>query len=185
MFLIFSRVLEEGLAANSSDRTLSPTYNPALLARGSSLSSDISFLSGVPDDNVSWKTHQTHQSILSSPPPAYKAYITRLTQIIQEDPRRLLAHSYIRYMGDLSGGQIMKWNIRKAYGLTSDQGTKFYDFGILGSEGQTNPTLANIGEVKRIKEWFKNGIDAGVGNDVKLKGSEFRIFFSSYYHVDS
>ena len=38
----------------------------------------------------------------------------------------LLAHSYIRYMGDLSGGQIMKRNIRKAYGLTDEQVSNMY-----------------------------------------------------------
>lgn len=165
-------MLEDGLATNANDSVLSPTYNPALLARSSVLSSDISFLLGVPDDNSSWKTHSTHQTLVSSPPPAFAAYISRLTRIIKEDHRRLLAHSYIRYMGDLSGGQIMKWNIRKAYGLVDDQGTKFYDFGVLGSEGQTNPALANVGEVKKIKEWFKNGIDAGVGDDVEMKGLE-------------
>jgi len=164
-------VLEEGLEANANDGVLSPTYNPALLARGSVLSSDISFLLGVPDDNGSWKTHQTNQTLLLTPPPAFQAYISRLTRIIEDDPRRLLAHSYIRYMGDLSGGQIMKWNIRKAYGLLNNQGTKFYDFGVMGSEGQSDPALANLGEVKRIKEWFKNGIDAGVGNDIELKGA--------------
>ena len=164
------RVLEEGLDANANDSVLSPTYNPALLARGSVLSSDISFLLGVPDDNSSWKTHQTNQTLLLSPPPSFQAYISRLTRIIEDDTRRLLAHSYIRYMGDLSGGQIMKWNIRKAYGLLNDQGTKFYDFGVMGSEGQSDPAVANMGEVKRIKEWFKNGIDAGVGNDMELKG---------------
>ncbi|KAF9783502.1 hypothetical protein BJ322DRAFT_1157114 [Thelephora terrestris] len=165
------KALEAGLAANAYDSVLSPTYNPALLARGSALSSDISFLLGVPDDDRSWKSHQANQALLLSPPPAFRAYISRLTRIIKEDPRRLLAHSYIRYMGDLSGGQIMKGNIRKAYGLTNDQGTRFYNFGVMGSEGQSDPALANMGEVKRIKEWFKNGIDAGVGNDIELKGA--------------
>lgn len=163
------KVLEEGLTAHANDSVLSPTYNPALLARGSTLSSDISSLLGVPDDNSSWKTHQTNQTLLLSPPPAFQACLSRLTRIAEEEPRRLLAHSYIRYMGDLSGGQIMKWNIRRAYGLEGNQGTRFYDFGVLGSEGQSDPPLANMGEVKRIKEWFKNGIDAGVGSDIELK----------------
>jgi heme oxygenase len=149
---------------------MSPTYNPALLARRSAISSDISVLLGLSDDNTSWKTHRVHNTLLSSPPPPYQTYIARLTHLIKDDPRRLLAHSYIRYLGDLSGGQIVKWNIRKTYGLVGEQGTRFYEFGVLGSEGQTNPPLANMGEVKRIKEWFKNGIDAGVGDDVKLKG---------------
>lgn len=163
-------LLEEGLAANANDNVLSPTYNPALLARTSALSSDIALLLGVSDDDSSWKTHPIHQTLISSPPPAFHAYISRLTHLIEEEPRMLLAHSYIRYMGDLSGGQIMKRNIRKAYGLADVQGTTFFEFRVMGSEGETNPPAADADEVKRIKEWFRTGIDAGVGNDFKMKG---------------
>jgi len=163
-------VLEEGLAANANDTVLSPTYNPALLARASTLSSDISILLGVPDDDTSWKSHPTNQTLISSPPPAFHAYISRLAYLIQEEPRRLLAHSYIRYMGDLSGGQIMKRNIRKAYDLAGLQGTTFFEFCVMGGEGKINPPMANMDEVKRIKEWFRRSVDAGVGDDVKMKG---------------
>ena len=165
-------LLEEGLAANANDRVLSPAHNPALLARASALSSDISFLLGV--SNSSWKTHPAHQTLISSPPLALHAYISRLTHLIEEEPRRLLAHSYVRYMGDLSGGQMMKRNIRKAYGLMDERGTSFYEFGIMGSEGKSNPSTANMDEIKRIKEWFRTGIDAGVGNDVEMKGQVYR-----------
>ena len=163
-------MLEEGLATNASDSVLSPTYNPTLFARASALSSDISFLLGVSDDDNSWKTHPTHQTLISSPPPALRAYISRLTHLVEEEPWKLLAHSYVRYMGDLSGGQTTKRNIRKAYDLMDGQGTTFYDFGVMGSEGRNNPSTANAGELKKIKGWFKRGIDTGIGNDVKMKG---------------
>jgi len=161
-------ILEEGLAANADDSVISPAHDPALLARTSALSSDISFLLGVPDDDSSWKSHATHHALISSPPPAFHAYVSRLTHLIEEEPRRLLAHSYVRYMGDLSGGQVTKRNIRKAYGLLDKRGTTFYEF-VMGSEGKSDLPTANVGEVKSIKRWFKNGIDAGVGNDVKVK----------------
>jgi len=157
------------LAANADDSVLSPAYNPALLARASALSADISFLLGVPDDDSSWKSHATHQALISSPPPAFHAYVSRLIHLIEEEPRRLLAHSYVRYMGDLSGGQTTKRNIRRAYGLVDERGTAFYEFVVMGSEGKSDLPPANIGEIKSIKRWFKNGIDAGVGNDVKVK----------------
>lgn len=73
-------------------------------------------------------------------------------------------------MGDLSGGQLTKRNIRGAYGLTDKRGTTFYEFVVMGSEGKSDLPTASVGEVKSIKRWFKNGIDAGVGNDVKVKG---------------
>lgn len=168
-------VLEEGLTANANDRVLSPTYNPALLARASTLSSDISFLLGVSDDDSSWKTHKTHQALISSPPPALHAYISRLTHLVEKEPRRLLAHSYVRYMGDLSGGQMMKRNIRKAYGLVDERGTTFYEFGFMDSEGKSDPSTASMGEIKRIKKWFRGGIDAGIGNDVEMKGGSINL----------
>ena len=65
---------------------------------------------------------------------------------------------------------MMKRNIRKAYGLVNGQGTTFYEFGAMGSGGRSNSSTANMGEIKKIKEWFKSGIDAGVGNNVKMKG---------------
>jgi len=124
---------------------------------------------GVPDDDSSWKNHHTHKALISSPPSVFHAYVSRLTHLIEEEPRRLLAHSYVRYMGDLSGGQTIKRNIRKAYGLVDKRGTTFYEFVVVGSEGKSDLPAANMGEIKRIKRWFKNGIDAGVGNDVKVK----------------
>jgi len=64
---------------------------------------------------------------------------------------------------------MMKRNIRKAYGLVGGQGSTFYDFSVMGSEGKSLPSTADMGEVKRIREWFRNGTDTGVGNDVRLK----------------
>jgi len=68
----------------------------------------------------------------------------------------------------------MKRSIRKAYDLAGVQGTTFFEFCVMGSEGRSNPPMANMDEVKRIKEWFRKGVDAGVGNDVKMKGLAYQ-----------
>lgn len=75
----------------------------------------------------------------------------------------LLSHAYARYLGDLSGGQTIRYTLGKAYGLDLDSasscgpGVTFYEFKELYSSG-----IANQGELKRIKEWFKEGMnDAG------------------------
>jgi len=68
----------------------------------------------------------------------------------------------------------MKRNIRKAYSLTDKRGTSFYEFGAMGSEETSDPSTANMGEIKRIKEWFRSGIDAGVGDDVMMKGQVYQ-----------
>jgi len=54
-------------------------------------------------------------------------------------------------------------------GLMDEQGTSFYEFGVMGSEGKSDPSTANMGEIERIKGWLRSGIDAGVGNDAKTK----------------
>ena len=45
---------------------------------------------------------------------ACKTYIHRLNEVAQNDPYLLVAHHYTRYIGDLSGGQILKNIAEKA-----------------------------------------------------------------------
>jgi len=110
-----------------------------------------------------------HVALLSSFPEPLAAYICRLRKIADSaDPSPLLAHAYVRYMGDLSGGQIIRRRLAKAYGLelsNAGSGLDFYDFKELGGSQR-----ANMPEVKRIKDWFRDGMNAGVGNDPQLKG---------------
>lgn len=60
--------------------------------------------------------------------PATAKYVERLNDLVQRDPVLLLAHHYVRYLGDLSGGQILGRAIGRAYALTAGQGTAFYHF---------------------------------------------------------
>ena len=44
----------------------------------------------------------------------------------------LVAHAYVRYLGDLHGGQVLQRLVGRHYGLSDDAGapgTRFYDFG--------------------------------------------------------
>ena len=41
----------------------------------------------------------------------------------------LVAHVYVRYLGDLHGGQILKRLVARSLGLVGDSGTHFYAFG--------------------------------------------------------
>lgn len=77
----------------------------------------------------------------------------------------MLGHSYVRYLGDLSGGQEIRRQVAKAYGLESGQGTSFYSFSRLGEPGKE----ASIGDMARIKEWFRIGLDEGAGEDQFIK----------------
>ena len=57
-----------------------------------------------------------------------RAYVRRLHDIAAREPARLLAHAYVRYLGDLSGGQILAGIVRRALTLDDGVGTAFYDF---------------------------------------------------------
>lgn len=92
-----------------------------------------------------------------------------------EDPTRLLAHSYVRYMGDLSGGQIIRWKLQKAYGLNeTGEGLSFYEFDTPTNDGGVKKETASVGEMKKIKEWFRAGMDQGAGDSREIKGASLR-----------
>ncbi|KIJ54980.1 hypothetical protein M422DRAFT_128859, partial [Sphaerobolus stellatus SS14] len=156
--------LEESLESHSSNKVLTPTYNPPVLARSAALSSDIAHLLAVPES--SWQQHPLAVSLSSNTPKALVEYTSRLRAVSAESPELLLAHAYVRYLGDLSGGQVIRRNITKAYNLDAETGlgTQFYGFQKLGGGG-----AANIGDMRTIKQWYRDGMNAGVGNEEKLK----------------
>jgi heme oxygenase (biliverdin-producing, ferredoxin) len=57
---------------------------------------------------------------------ATRAYVLRVRDAAEHEPARLVAHAYVRYLGDLSGGQILRGIVGRMLG--SDAGTSFYDF---------------------------------------------------------
>ncbi len=64
------------------------------------------------------------------PPPsrAAKAYCRRIEVLAADDPTGLVAHAYTRYLGDLSGGQVLGRIIGRALGLHEGAGIDFYAF---------------------------------------------------------
>ena len=57
--------------------------------------------------------------------PATQVYVDRLEQT--SSLPAYAAHAYTRYLGDLSGGQIIKRMLQRHYGFVAD-GISFYDF---------------------------------------------------------
>ncbi|OKH29241.1 heme oxygenase (biliverdin-producing) [Chroogloeocystis siderophila] len=60
--------------------------------------------------------------------PVGKTYVNRIREISNTAPELLIAHSYTRYIGDLSGGQILKNIAQRAMNLSEGQGVAFYEF---------------------------------------------------------
>ena len=69
-----------------------------------------------------------------APSPAAQAYIKRIHEIANTEPELLVAHSYTRYMGDLSGGQILKGITQRGMNLANGEGTAFYEFDAISDE---------------------------------------------------
>lgn len=116
-----------------------------------------------------WQSHPAHTDLLLTRPYPFIAYTEHL-QILSDsaDPSLLLAHAYVRYLGDLSGGQTIRRQVAKAYAIDAEDGSgvKFYEF--KNFEGTRTGTTRDY---KQIKEWYRAGMNAGVRDDEALKGA--------------
>ncbi|KAM9391829.1 HMG domain-containing protein 4a isoform 2-T2 [Pholidichthys leucotaenia] len=110
------KALEEELDRNSSHPGVAPIYFPQELARLESLERDLEHFFG-PD----WK-----ERVIV--PAATHRYTQRLRTIGRENPELLVAHAYTRYLGDLSGGQVLGKITQKSLGLSSKEGLSFFSF---------------------------------------------------------
>lgn len=63
-----------------------------------------------------------------APSPAAQDYVARIREVSGNEPELLVAHAYTRYLGDLSGGQILKKIAQRGMNLSDGEGTSFYEF---------------------------------------------------------
>lgn len=103
------------------------------LRRHEALCADLRVLDGSP-------------SSAAGPAPSAAAYRDRLDQLHGEEAHRLLAHLYVRYLGDLHGGQVLRPLVQGQFALQGAEGTRFYDFGdddqVLRLRAELRRTLA-------------------------------------------
>ncbi|MFT2015034.1 heme oxygenase (biliverdin-producing) [Streptomyces sp. 796.1] len=116
------RALEEAADTLAGDPVAGPFIRPEL-ARTAPLERDLAFLGG-PD----WRTGL-------QPLPATAAYAARVAECARQWPAGYVAHHYTRYLGDLSGGQIIRGTAEKTWGFArKGDGVRFYVF-----DGIDNP----------------------------------------------
>lgn len=120
LYFVYS-AMEEEMEKLQDHPVVSKIYFPQL-NRKQSLEEDLRFYFGS-----NWR-----EEIAISP--AGKAYVERIREIADSEPELLAAHSYTRYLGDLSGGQILKKIAQRAMNLTDGQGTAFYEFADISDE---------------------------------------------------
>ncbi|TYQ02837.1 UNVERIFIED_ORG: heme oxygenase [Gordonia westfalica J30] len=81
----------------------------------------------------------------SAPLPAVARYVEAI-EATRDDPARYVAHHYTRYLGDLSGGQVVAHRMREHYGVDSSA-LSFY-------------TFDEIEKLKRYKDSYRARLDA-------------------------
>ncbi len=114
LYFVYS-TLEDAIRRHAEHAVVGPTYFP-LLERTSQLEKDLAFYYGA-----NWRDQIV-------PSPQGRRYVERIQTLADQDPALLVAHAYVRYMGDLSGGQGLKAVVRAALDLPEGQGTAFYEF---------------------------------------------------------
>lgn len=123
--------LELELSAHATNAALSGVDWNAL-RRLPSLQRDITMLAGA--------------SHIVDIKPATRAYVDHLHMLGQRSPQLLFAHAYLRYLGDLYGGQIIKRIVTETFGDVGAGAVAFYEFD-------------KIGNLSEFKSEFRNAID--------------------------
>ena len=115
-YFVYSAMEEEiTRLTTEGNPVLSPINYPELFRR-KELEKDLLFYFGN-----NWKD-------LVIPTPAAEAYVSRIRSVAKDTPELLVGHHYTRYIGDLSGGQMLKSIAQKAMNLPDDDGLRFYEF---------------------------------------------------------
>ncbi|MGQ0699876.1 MAG: biliverdin-producing heme oxygenase [Panacagrimonas sp.] len=125
--------LEPALLRHKNRPALAPIHDPALF-RCAALAADLETLHGS-----GWA-----EALPVSE--SAREYADRVRRHADTDPELLLAHAYVRYLGDLSGGQILQGIVQRAMQLPDDGGTRFYRFGPSDARG--------------LATRFRSGLDA-------------------------
>ncbi|MEU0145698.1 biliverdin-producing heme oxygenase [Streptomyces sp. NPDC006288] len=110
------RALEDGAQTLREDPVAGPFIQPELM-RAAELERDLAHLRGA-----DWREGL-------QPLPATAAYAARVAECAREWPAGYIAHHYTRYLGDLSGGQIIRGTAERTWGFErKGDGVRFYVF---------------------------------------------------------
>lgn len=115
------RALEARWDTLADDAIARPFIRPEL-ARTAALERDLAHLIGP-----RWRADLT-------PLPATAAYAARIDECARDWPAGYIAHHYTRYLGDLSGGQVIRGTAEKLWDLPHrGDGVRFYVFDNVGN----------------------------------------------------
>lgn len=157
--------LERGLDRHIGSPLIGAFANPSLY-RANAIESDLVAMAGP-------KWREVFALL-----PEGSQYAERIAEVAAGDGVRLIAHAYLRYLGDLSGGQIMRRLLAKSLNL-DECALRFYDF-------------PGISDAAAFKAEFRNALDrCAAGNDVNqivdeaIRAFELNIALSKAVHSAS
>lgn len=153
LYFVYSAI-EKEMFNNRNHPSISLIYFSEL-NRKKSLEKDLEYYYGL-----EWRE-------LIRPSLVTQTYVDRIHNIGKNQPELLIAHAYTRYMGDLSGGQILKNIAKNAMKLSEDEGTEFYIFRHVDNE-------------KEFKKMYRDTLDLlpVTDNQINLIISEANIAFN-------
>ncbi len=135
LYFVYSAMEEEIEKLCSQDHPIISPIGFKELFRKDKLEKDLYFYFGK-----NWS------ELLKPSPPALE-YVARIREIAIDNPELLIGHHYSRYIGDLSGGQLLKTITQKAMDLPDDKGLDFYIF-------------EEIRDEKEFKTKYRNTLDS-------------------------
>jgi len=114
-FYFIYRAMEEEFEKYKDSPILGPVHSD-VLNRVNNLERDLRYYYGPV-----WRHHIV-------PTEQCQRYVNRIREVSDDEPELLIGHHYTRYMGDLSGGQILKNIAEKSLNLKDNEGLWFYEF---------------------------------------------------------
>jgi len=124
----------EAAAATMADDEVAARFISPHLTRLPAIEADLEFLLGA-----DWRG-------AISPLPTTQRYVDRINGVAAVWPGGFIAHHYTRYLGDLSGGQVIRTLMQRQFGFETN-GVGFYLFDEIASP-------------KRFKETYRDELDA-------------------------
>ena len=153
-YYVYSAMEEEVEALK--DHPVVGKINLPELPRKESLKEDLSYYYGP-----SWETEIKQSE-------ACVKYVNRIREVAKDDPKLLVGHHYTRYLGDLSGGQILRGIAENSLKPEKGKGLSFYDF----SE------ISDSKKYKKVYRQLLDGLDVGqddVDNIIREANYAFKL----------
>ncbi|MEU8648932.1 biliverdin-producing heme oxygenase [Streptomyces sp. NPDC048737] len=154
--------LEDGAGRLASDPVAGPFIRPELFRRDA-LERDLAHLRGA-----GWRAGL-------SALPATLAYAERVRACARSWPGGYVAHHYTRYLGDLSGGQIIRDRAERAWGFEKKgDGVRFYVFEEVGNPAAFKREYRELLDAVRADDLEKQRIVAECRTAFALNTGVFR-----------